>query len=479
MAHGTCPKTCARSTALRRYTHDTAAGYWSLTAQGYDGRWRSTDQIPERAVASGQIDRYGFVDPTDGGESHRYSLSLNGTGKLGQGSFKVVAYALDYQLSLVSNFSYFTDPENGDQFEQFDDRRVYGGDFAWNRELTLGGWSNDLLLGVQVRRDDIGKVGLYKTTQRQRFETVREDAVIQSNYSAYASLATQWHPMVKTVFGIRAEDFHFDVDSNVAANSGHVNDDLASPKFSLIVGPWNETEFFFNVGRGFHSNDARGTTITVDPVDGVTPLDRVDPLVKALGADVGIRTAIFDKMQVTAAYWGLDLDSELLFVGDAGITEASRASERRGVELGIIYNPLAWLIVDSDLAWSHARFKDFDAAGNRIPGAVERVASVGVAIDHHSGWFGGVRFRHFGSAPLIEDNTVRSSPTTLVNVEAGYRISRNLKASVSVFNLFDRKDNDITYYYESQLRDEAEPVSDIHFHPVEPRGIRATLAAHF
>ncbi len=473
------PEDLRKINGIARYTHDTADGFWSLTAQGYDGKWQSTDQIPQRAVTSGEIDRFGFIDPTDGGTSQRYSLSLNGTGKMGVGTFKAVAYAVDYKLSLASNFSYFTDQADGDQFEQFDDRRIYGGDFAWNRELMLGGLSNDLVLGLQARRDDIGKVGLYKTVERQRIETIREDAVVQTNVSAYASLETRWQPMFRTVFGLRTENFHFDIDSNVAANSGSVSDSLVTPKFSLILGPWSETELFFNIGRGFHSNDARGTTISVDPVDGVTPVDRVDPLVKALGADIGIRTAIFDKMQLTAAYWGLDLDSELLFVGDAGITEASRASERRGVELGIIYNPLPWVIIDSDLAWSHARFKEFDPAGDRIPGAVEQVISMGIAVDHPSGIFGGLRFRHFGSAPLIEDNSVRSSPTTLVNVEAGYRLSQKLKASFSVFNLFDRKDNDITYYYESQLRGEAEPVSDIHFHPVEPREVRFTLSTSF
>ncbi len=140
---------------------------------------------------------------------------------------------------------------------------------------------------------------------------------------------------------------------------------------------------------------------------------------------------------------------------------------------------MQWLIVDADLAWSHARFEDDDPAGNRIPGAVENVASVGVAIDHPSGWFGGARFRHFGPAPLIEDNSVRSQPTTLVNVQAGYRFNRQWKLSAALYNVFDSKDNDITYYYESQLANESQPVADIHFHPVEPRTVRLTATYAF
>ena len=454
-----------------------------MTAQAYDGEWRSTDQIPLRAVQSGAIDRFGFVDPTDGGESHRYSLSADWYEQLGAGRVHAQAYAIDYQLDLFSNFTYAVDTENGDQFEQFDDRRVYGGQFAWERPLQLMGLSHELTLGADLRRDEIDTVGLYKTVARQRIDTTREDDVTQSSYAVYSSLKTNWSEHVRTELGLRADRFDFDVRSNVAVNSGSADDSIVSPKFSLILGPWSETEFFFNVGKGFHSNDARGTTIRVDPTDGVTPVDRVDPLVNALGADVGLRTAVLPNLQLTASLWTLQLDSELLFVGDAGVTEASRESERRGIEAGAIWNPVSWLILDADLAWSRSRFTQnervSDPAGNRIPGAVENVASVGLAVDHPSGWFGGARLRHFGEAPLIEDASVESDSTTLVNLEVGYHITKSVQLSAALYNVFDSRDNDITYFYESQLPGEAEPVNDIHFHPVEPRTFRLTLRATF
>ena len=390
-----------------------------------------------------------------------------------------MAYAVDYKLDLFSNFTYAVDTENGDQFEQFDDRRVYGGQFSWERPLALMGLSHELTLGAELRRDDIDTVGLYRTVARERIDTTREDAVTQTSSSAYSSLKTTWSEHVRTEIGVRADRFDFNVRSNVAVNSGSANDSIVSPKFSLILGPWSETELFVNVGKGFHSNDARGTTIRVDPTDGVTPADRVDPLVDALGADIGMRTAVLPNLQLTVSLWTLKLDSELLFVGDAGITEASRESERRGIEAGAIWNPVSWLILDADLAWSRSRFTQSDPAGDRIPGAVENVASVGLAIDHPSGWFGGARLRHFGTAPLIEDNSVESDPTTLVNLEAGYHLTKTIQLSAALYNVFDSRDNDITYFYESQLPGEAEPVNDIHFHPVEPRTFRLTLRASF
>jgi outer membrane receptor protein involved in Fe transport len=464
---------------LLRYSRDTDAGSFSITAQGYEGEWRSTDQIPLRAVEAGLIDRFGAVDPTDRGDSHRYSLAADWTTSLAGGQSKTVLYAVDYDLDLISNFSYFTDPVNGDQFEQVDQRRVYGGDWSWARGFDAFGMSQKVRTGVQIRRDDIEKVGLYRTVAGRRFDTVREDAVVQTSYGVYGSLDTRWAERVRTTVGLRADRFDFDVDAGLAENSGKTSDSIASPKFSLVLGPWSKTEFFFNAGRGFHSNDARGTTIKVDPSDGVTPADKVDALVGATGLDVGLRTALVPNTQFSVSLWSLKLDSELLFVGDAGTTEASRASERRGVEAAVIWNPLSWLIVDADLAWSRARFTDYDPGGDRIPGAVENVASVGLAIDHPSGWFGGARFRHFGSAPLIEDDHVRSEPTTLVNLEAGYRFWKRYKVSAAVYNVFDSKDNDITYFYESQLANETAPVEDIHFHPVEPRTVRVTLTASF
>jgi outer membrane cobalamin receptor len=468
-----------KTNGLLRYSHESSEGRLALTLQGYEGEWRSTDQIPLRAVRSGALDRYGFVDPSDGGESHRYGVSVDWAAQTSSGQWRALAYALDYELDLFSNFTYAIDQEQGDQFEQLDDRRVYGASGSWRRPFVWRSRPSELELGVEARRDDIDQVGLYRTSARERIGAIREDAVVQSSYSLYASVATTWSDYVRTSLGLRADRFEFDVASALPENSGRASDSIVSPKLAVVLGPWRETELFLNVGQGFHSNDARGATIRVDPTDGATPATPVDPLVSAFGADIGVRTAVLDDVQLSLSLWRLDLDSELVFVGDAGLTEASRASTRTGVELGAIWNPLDWFIVDADLAWSRARFDDADPAGDRIPGAVDSVASLGVALDHPNGWFGGARLRHFGAAPLIEDGSVESGQTTLVNLEAGYRFSETLKLSAAVFNVFGSDDNDITYFYESQLPGETAPVADLHFHPVEPRTVRVTLTGSF
>ena len=462
-----------------RYTRGDVQNAVSLTGMFYSGDWDSTDQIPQRAVDSGIIGRFGYIDPTDGGDSHRNSLSAQWQRTWSSAVTQATAYYLDYKLNLFSNFTYFLDdPVNGDQFEQADDRNVYGlhGSHRWLSNIA--GLDMENLVGAQFRLDDINNVGLHKTRARQRLSTTREDEVNQQSVSVYGQTSVQLLPKVRSIFGVRADSYHFDVTSNISANSGDESDSLISPKISIALGPWKKTEYYFNFGYGFHSNDARGSTISVDPVTG-EPAERVDPLVRAKGYEFGIRTAAFKRYQSTVSLWNLDIDSELLFVGDAGITEATRPSDRYGIEWSNYYKPLDWLVLDADFAWSHASFSDDDPAGDRIPGAVGRVLSLGATVEKSS-WNAGLRFRYFGPRPLIEDNSVRSESSTLVNALIGYRIGKDWQVSTEIFNLFNTKGSDVDYFYTSRLLNE--PLSgqdDIHTHPLEPTTFRIAISRSF
>jgi len=468
------PQDLRKANGVARYSRATDEGAWSVDLMAYDGEWIATDQVPLRAVEDGTIGRFGFVDPSSGGETHRYSVSGQGHRAFGARRLDWSAWAMDYRLELFSNFTYALDPVNGDQFEQFDDRQVLGGSLEWSQPLDADArWQ--LRTGVELRHDDIAPVGLYLTTARERHDTIREDQVRQAQVGAWAGLETRWTEKFRSEAGLRYDTIDYEVASDLAANSGSGSDALASPKLSLVFGPWRETELFVAAGQGFHGNDIRGATIAVDPSDGVTPVDPVTPLVEADGMEAGLRTAIIPRMQLALALWQLKVDSELLFVGDGGATEASRPSRRRGVELGLYARPTDWMIVDADLAWSEPRFRDDDPAGDRIPGAVERVASLGVTFDLDGGWYGGARLRYLGPSALIEDDSVRAPGSTLVNLEAGRRFSERLKVTLGIYNVFDEDASDIRYFYESQLPGEPAPVADVHVHPVEPRTARLTV----
>jgi outer membrane receptor protein involved in Fe transport len=273
--------------------------------------------------------------------------------------------------------------------------------------------------------------------------------------------------------------YAFDVRSDNPANSGNDIAGIVSPKFSAAFGPWRGTELYANAGMGFHSNDARGAVMTVDPTTG-EPDTRVTPLVRARGAELGLRTVAVRRLQSTVSAWYLGLDSELLFVGDAGTTEPGRASRRFGVEWANYWRPLPALTVDADLAFSQARFTDADPAGDQIPGALDRVISAGLTFEPAHALSGSLRVRHFGPRPLVEDASVRSGSTTLWNAELGYRLSRRARIVAEVFNLFDAKVADIDYFYTSRLPGEpVEGIEDVHTHPALPRSARIGLHLTF
>ncbi len=239
------------------------------------------------------------------------------------------------------------------------------------------------------------------------------------------------------------------------ANSGNEWDGIVSPKVNLIFGPWHETEFYLNYGLGFHSNDARGVNNTVDPTS-LERLASVTPLVRTQGAEFGIRSQAVRNLTSTLALFWLRSDSELVYVGDAGLNEPGPASERFGVEWSNYWRPSRWLGLDAEVAATRARFLDSPGA-DRIPDSVPLMFSGGVTVGaqgEDEGFFGTLRARAFAQRPLVEDNSVKGKSSFLVNAAVGYR-RKNWEAVLECLNLFDREDNDIEYYYASRLPGEA------------------------
>jgi len=268
------------------------------------------------------------------------------------------------------------------------------------------------------------------------------------------------------------------VQSDQPLNSGSAGAWITSPKLGLVLGPWRATEVFLNAGSGFHSNDLRGATIRVDPADALTPVSRVPLLVRARGAEIGVATRAVPGLDSRLAVFVLELGSEIVFLGDAGTTEASRASRRLGVEWVNRWQVTPGLALDLDVAATRARFTQSAPAGNFIPGAPNVVVAGGVVWDRGTGWYAGSRLRLLGPRPLSESGTPSTQATTTVNARLGYRFENGIRAQFDAFNLFNAKTSQIDYFYTSRLSGEPPAgVADRHFHPVEPLAVRFTLAA--
>ncbi|MGE3578267.1 MAG: TonB-dependent receptor [Vicinamibacterales bacterium] len=467
------PDNYQKTNAVLRYSRGDARNGLMLTGTAYGADWDSTDQVPVRAVERGLISRFGLVDPSDRGRARRATFAVDAQRTQGLSAWRVNAFALRNELNLFSNFTYFLDdPEHGDQFEQAERRTAAGGRVTYRRLGQLGGRHTESAVGTQFRFDRLAPVGLYHTARRQRLSTTREDRVSQTMTGVYAQTEVAWTRTLRTTLGLRGDLYAFDVASHIPVNSGTGSAGLISPKLAVAIGPWKGTEFYVNAGLGYHSNDARGAVIAVDPKTG-DPADPVTPLVRARGAEVGVRTVAVRGLQSTVSVWYLGLASELLFVGDAGTTEAGRPSRRMGIEWANYWRLRPWLTADADVSFAQARFVDDDPVGHAIPGALARVISAGVTAEPRQSLFGSLRLRHFGPRSLIEDRSVRSAGTTLWNAEAGYRLSPKARLIVEVFNLFDAQVADIDYFYTSRLPGEpAEGIDDVHTHPALPRSVR-------
>ncbi len=510
------PDSLRKLNGVVRYRQGTAEDGFSLTGMAYANKWNSTDQIPSRAIASGEIGRFGALDPSDGGNSSRFSLSGRWAQTDEGGSSKVNFYVIKSSLNLWNNFTYFlSDPVNGDQFHQHDDRTLGGLNASHTFRSRFAGLPMETEIGMQSRYDDI-RLDLNNTVRRQFLSSTRSDAVREGSVGIFAQNTLHWTDWLRTNVGWRGDFYQASVNSFFTpANSGSAEAFIGSPKFGVVLGPFAKTEFFINAGEGFHSNDARGVTITESPGDGSAQQASLF-LVKTRGAEVGLRTKIVPGLTSSVSVFLLDSASEILFVGDAGDTVASRPSRRYGIEWTNDYRPLPWLSLEGDIAVTHARFRGDDpdqaalyaslagypaaqignAPGNFIPGAPDMIASAGIRLGEKTGWFSALRYRYFGPRPLTEDRAFVSPATGLLNGQLGYRLDNGWRVQLDAFNMLNSRSDQITYAYGSLLKSDAlfaqcfpvqiapgavcqNGVMDCVLHPVEPLAVRLTVAGQF
>jgi hypothetical protein len=440
----------------------------------YANEWNATDQVPERAVLSGNLSRFGFVDPSVGGKTSRFNLigSLSGERAAYQ------AFFTDYSLNLFGNPTYYlNDSVNGDQIEQEDRRWIVGGRVDHDRNLELGSKAALLRIGADTRFDRITDVNLYLTSNRNRLSPVRNDSVDEFSLSAYADVEVNWTDRLRTTLGLRADFFSWDVTALRSENSGAGSDTIVNPKLGIAYNLDGRWEFYANYGGGFHSNDVRAAELKVDPVTG-DPAEPFDAIVKATGFETGFRAELSDQLNFSATFFSLELDSELIFVGDAGTTEPNEGTKRKGVEATLFWRPVDWLVLDLTAAKTNAKFSNAPPGQDSIPDAHDVVGSFGATIASENGFVGSLRVRHFGDAPLVEDSSATKDGTTLVNIGLTYPLGA-FEVGLDILNIFDSDGNDIEYFYESRLINEPQPVEDFHFHPVEPREFRIKLRYQF
>jgi outer membrane receptor protein involved in Fe transport len=458
---------------LARYSQGTATDGFSATAMAYSNAWNSTDQVALRAITTGQIGLYGAIDPTDGGDTGRYSLSARMAQSDDSGLWQANAYVVKYEMDLFNNYTWYTnDPVNGDQFHQHDDRIYTGVGASRTIDGTFYNLPTETVFGVQSRYDDI-TTGLSNTVQRVFLSNTLLDHVNEGNTGVYAENTVHWTDWLRTTAGWRGDLFAASVDSMLQpANSGNPQGAIGSPKFTAVFGPFDKTELFLGAGMGYHSNDARSAVITEVPGSPTTPEGAAPLLVRSQGAEIGVRTKAVPGLDSSISFFYLHQDSELFFDGDTGDTTPGLPSQRTGIEITNDYRPVSWVHIDADLALSRARFLGYDstqaalyqslagypqaqignAPGNFIYNAPWMVASAGITLGEKTGWFSALRWRYISSRPLTEDGVFQSAPMNIINGEVGYRFDNGWRIQLDALNLLNSTTDQATYAYGALLK---------------------------
>jgi outer membrane receptor protein involved in Fe transport len=499
-----------RKTALAaRYSEGTDLDGYSLTAMYYKGQGRfSTDQ-PLRAIQDGIIGFYGTLDPTDGAESSRWSVSGHYGVSGDDWSLATNAYAIHSTQVLWNDFTHFLfDPVNGDQEQQDETRNTFGGALAYTQNLTIGDIESDTTLGAQERYDD-EYVDRRHTRQRLVLDYCNDgdgdysigdhactaDLVDLDDTALYVSNTTHWLTWLRSTIGIR-EDYASGSDRSLLTGfDGSTSEFLFQPKGNITFGPWYDTEFYISAGKGFHSDDIRGVLGTV-PVQGVAlAIGRVPLLARTYGEEFGIRNASIPHLQIQLALFRQDYGSEEIYDQDAGMDQATAPSRRQGFELSAQYHPFDWLELNADVAVTKARFFKNEATlrnsyqitgGAYIANAPDYTLSFGALIDNLGPWFGSAEMRILGPYPLTDGPAnPKGAGYTETNIDIGYKFTDSLKAQIAIFNLFNQKAYASEFYYATDINAAevakygAAGVNDFQVHPLEPLSARFTITANF
>jgi len=471
------------NTALRFSAGDERNGY-SLTAMLYHGLWNSSTDQPQRALTQGLIDRYGSLNPTDGGRAQRASLSSHYAASWAGGQLSAGAYVINNQLTLWNDFTHFlVDPAQGDQEAQHENRMTYGGAFSYARTDHPLGLVNDWIVGLQARFDVLD-VARLPTQDRQPLPAAlaaagfsESDTVHLGAAGVYLQTTTHWRSWLRTVIGLRADA---QSGRDAGTNRGSASAALFEPKGSLIFTPTDSTEFYLSAGRGFHSDDLRGVNQAQAAGTGGAPL-----LAKQVGQELGIRQQFTARIAITVALFNLNAQSETTYNPDIGQDEAGPASQRRGFEVNLTYQVRRWLELYGSYSADHARFTaSFDDgtghSGEYLPTAPFATGSLTAYVKNLGHWSGGLEYRYLGAFPLSADNVVQGHGYGEWNVDAHYALPAGWSLGLGVYNALDALADAAEFWYVDRLPGEPPTgVADLHRHPLEPRSARLTVSRQF
>ncbi|HYA27725.1 MAG TPA: TonB-dependent receptor [Acidobacteriota bacterium] len=464
----------------------TATSNLSLLGTYFKSGWDASGEIPSRLTRDKILGPFGSVDPSQGGNTQRQNLNLVYNYSDARQAFNAQAWGYFYDLDIYNNFTFFeNDPINGDEIEQRDKRGAGGSYLSYRRNYTLSNTPTETLVGFSSRTD-IARVGLFNVVDRMRLSTQQNSEINQTNLAWYAQQELRPTSWLRAQIGTRLDKFYYNVrnltpDAQITT-SGTAQGFIANPKVNLIFSPFTDNawakraEIYVNFGGGYHSNDARD--VVANPGKAALP--------RALGGELGLRTKLFDRLDMAINYYRLHLSSELVLDGDTGQFEPAGASQRQGIEGELRYQILDWLSSDLDASYTWSKFTSGDNTGGAIPNAPRALAYGGITARHSSGLEGRIQMRFMGTRYGDEQRQSLLSDWAIFDFLARYKWDR-YDFNFSITNLANKNWRGGQNFHSSQIRNdprlptvnETAPVNDIHFTPGAPLTVRAGMTVHF
>jgi hypothetical protein len=445
----------------------------SLSA--FRSNWNASGQIPERAVNEGLISRFGAIDDTEGGNTSRYNANFTVEKSFANAAtLKNQFYFVKYDFELYSNFTFFlNDPVNGDQIRQKENRQIYGYHGNYNQELTFLGRPLRSEVGLGFRYDHIKGSELSRTLNRRTtLSEIKKGNIQEMNAFTYLSQTLDISPRLALNAALRFDQFVFNYRSTLAEDAGiakqTATENRVSPKLNLTYTYSPTVQFYVNTGMGYHANDTRVSVTTVNKA----------ALPAARAADVGLSVKPTEKLLINGALWFLDLEQELVYVGDEGVVEPSGKTRRYGLDFSARYQLANKLVLDTDVNLARPRSREEIKGNNFIPLAPTITSTGGLSYTPANPFKASMRYRYLGARAANEDYSLTADGYFLLDAVASYT-HKKVEFKLSGENLLNSNWKEAQFETESRLRTEAEPVSEIHFTPGTPFSIRAGLAYSF
>jgi outer membrane receptor protein involved in Fe transport len=470
--------------ALIKWQGPVGRGDLKLETNWYAASWNASGQVPTSAVADGLIDRFGSLDPSEGGDTSRTSIQLGYRVHDDSGGlWRASVFGLEYRLRLFSDFTLFAhDPVHGDEIEQTDSRFTWGLDAAYERHFAPGGLDTYLTAGVQIRNDNLENA-LWHAEKRVRLPDCFDQGVNPCNdttdrirdVAGYVEATIHVLPHVHLLPGLRFAQFSWDVDDLDPATrtdparttGGSAARAMVLPKLSVEAEATPQLSLFANAGSGFHSNDARANAAN----------HGAGALARGLGAEAGLRTTVLPHARIAADFWYLHLDSELVWSGDAGGTEASGPTRRYGVDVELAYNPLPWLRLDANVSIARSTLVQNAGNSNGLALAPRLMGQGGVTVVHGPE-FVSLRARGIGDRPGNDDGSLTAEGYLIFDLIAGRTIGK-LDLELTVNNLLNADWREAQFADESRVTPTAPVVEQMHFTPGIPLSATLTAAYRF